>query len=114
MLLAEVAGFTTIQNIAPNSPAEIAGLMIGDQIIAFNTLKVKTNLLALWNETEQFELEVYTKSGRTYKAALKIGNDTFFEGRKVAIKETINEEQEKNWLAWSKQQFPKPITFDKN
>jgi predicted metalloprotease with PDZ domain len=114
MLLAEVAGFTTIHNIAPNSPAEIAGLMIGDQIIAINSLKVKNNLLALWNETEQFELEVYTKSGRTYKAALKIGNDTFFEGRKVAIKETINEVQEKNWLAWSKQQFPKPITFDKN
>jgi deoxyribodipyrimidine photolyase-related protein len=40
--------------------------------------------------------------------------NTFFEGRKVALKETVNEEQEKNWLAWSKQQFPKPITFDKN
>jgi uncharacterized membrane-anchored protein len=88
--------------------------MIGDQIIAFNSLKVKNNLLALWNEAEQFELEVYTKSGRTSKAAIMIGNDTFFEGRKVGLKETINEVQEKNWLAWSKQQFPKPITFDKN
>jgi len=114
MLLSEVAGFTTIQNIAPNSPAELAGLMIGDQIIAFNSLKVKNNLQALWNEAEQFELEVYSKSGRTYKAELKIGNDTFFEGRKVALKEIINEVQEKNWIAWSKQQFPKPITFDKN
>lgn len=114
MLLIEMNGFTTLQNIAPHAPAEVSGLMIGDQIIAFNSLKVKNNLLALWNEAEEFEVEVYTKSGRTKTVKIKLGTENYFEGRKVALLEQATETQQTNWVAWSKQAFPKPITFDNN
>ena len=56
----------TVHSVTPNAPAEIAGLMVGDKLVAINSTEVTSeNVLALLAGAPDSRLEVSVIRGQT-------------------------------------------------
>lgn len=93
-------GKCLIDNIYPNSVAELQGLTINDEVISINGYKI-ANDLELWsnylNKDEQF-LIVKKELGLTEPVTLKSGKELFFKTYSISNPKTTD----KNFVAWKK------------
>jgi len=99
----ESAGQTTIAMLAPGSPAEASGLMVGDQIIACNGRKLGNNWALLTDKLSEISLHVFSKE-RLKTIALKSTDEQYFSGRNISIDNSASDEQKQAFRNWSKQE----------
>ncbi len=106
-------GFKIIQNgnakvthVAPDSPADFAGLSKDDEIIAVNGMKLQNNLKE-W--CDYFKGEALTLSiisqGILHQKVLIPGDSTYYHKYEVEMNEGATSQQKFAFLAWSKRRF---------
>jgi predicted metalloprotease with PDZ domain len=98
--LTETAGFTTILLIAPDSPAELAGLMIGDQMVGCNGIRIRANFNQLAENEQSLTIQLFSKE-RFKEVILTRNSATYFSGRIVEQKQQITPKQLaafNNWI----------------
>jgi predicted metalloprotease with PDZ domain len=101
----ESSGLTTIAMLAPGSPAEASGLMVGDQIIACYNRKIANNWTLLTDKQTEISLHVFSKE-RLKTIALKSTDETYFSSRNITNDTSANNEQKQAFRNWSKQETP--------
>jgi predicted metalloprotease with PDZ domain len=99
----ESAGQTTIAMLAPDSPAEASGLLVGDQIIACNDRKFANNWTLLTDKQTEISLHLFSKE-RLKKVDLKSTDEKYFSSRNITIDSSANNEQKQAFRNWSKQE----------
>ncbi len=92
---------TKILQIAPSSPAEMAGLNKDDEVICVNNIKVENNLQDLINyfEGKEITLEVFTQK---QKRVLQIqsGNHEYYPGYFLSLINDATDVQKRNFKEW--------------
>jgi predicted metalloprotease with PDZ domain len=97
--LAETAGYTTITLIAPNSPAEQAGLMIGDQLIGCNGIRIRANFNRLAENEKTVTIQLFSKE--RFKEVVLSGNSTtYFTGRAIEKSRSTTPKQVAAFQKW--------------
>ncbi|MBL57431.1 MAG: peptidase M61 [Flavobacteriales bacterium] len=85
--------------IAPDSPAEKAGITIGDEIIAINGITIKSDSAKHWAEYFGGKLEVtIKKDGRTKNMNLFPSSQSFFPKVRLILPSSKQNKLLKNWL----------------
>jgi len=98
--LLESGGIVTVNLVAPGSPAETAGLMTGDQLIACNGIRIKGNFQALSSGEDEVTLFAFSKENLNQYRLSNTGK-LHFESRKVIPVASPTEDQikaHKNWI----------------
>lgn len=102
--IAEVAGVTKVQSVAPYSPAWKAGLFNHDDIIAINKRVLRGNLQHWLNYFKNEESITLTVIKQEELTELTLSKDkkgtTWFPDWKLSIKSDANEEQKKAFAFW--------------
>ena len=101
----ETGGIITILLLAPGSPAEASGMLVGDQLIACNTRRISQNWPLLSNEKDQMELHLFSKE-RMKTITLKSTDARWFSSRIISFTADPTPEQKNAYQHWSKQEFP--------
>jgi len=99
--VAEPGGITRITAVHPGSPAEKAGLAVGDDVLGVNGLPVKADL-AEWLRyfgKQPIEL-VVASAGRVQNLQLSPGESTYFPLCKVEKLEQMSPAQVEAWQKW--------------
>ena len=97
--------YAEVQLVAPNSPAEAAGITIGDKIIALNNLQF--NLAFRSGKEVDCNINLHVFSNGTLKEIqLVFDNSEWFMNRRILILEKATEEQITAFHHWSKQEYP--------
>jgi predicted metalloprotease with PDZ domain len=101
------SGVTRVSAVAPNSPADKAGLGKDDEIIAINEIKVEGNLhdLSRYFTDEPIALTLFTPQKKLKDVALAISNETYFHKYKILKRETASPEQKQFFRRWLKSDF---------
>jgi predicted metalloprotease with PDZ domain len=99
----ESAGQTTIAMLAPDSPAEKSGLLVGDHVIACNYRKLGNNWTLLTDNLTDITLHVFSKE-RLKKVDLKATNEKYFSSRYITIDTSVSDEQKQAFRNWSKEE----------
>jgi predicted metalloprotease with PDZ domain len=99
----ESEGKTTIAMLAPDSPAEKSGLLVGDHVIACNDRKLVNNWALLTDKQSEIFLHVFSKE-RLKTIALKSSDEKYFSSRNITIDTSANNEQKQAFRNWSKQE----------
>jgi predicted metalloprotease with PDZ domain len=89
--------------LAPDSPAEASGLLVGDQIIACNDRKLANNWALLTDKQTEISLHVFSKE-RLKMIVLKSMDEKYFSSRNITIDSSANNEQKQAFRNWSKQE----------
>jgi predicted metalloprotease with PDZ domain len=97
----ESGGQTSIAMLAPGSPAEASGLMVGDHIIACNDRKLGNNWALLTDKHSEISIYVFSKE-RLKTIALKSTDEKYFSGRNITIDNSASDEQKQAFRNWSK------------
>jgi predicted metalloprotease with PDZ domain len=97
----ESGGQTSIAMLAPESPAEASGLLVGDQIIACNDRKLGNNWALLTDKHSEISIYVFSKE-RLKTIALKSTDEKYFSGRNISIDNSASDEQKQAFRNWSK------------
>ncbi|MFM7024356.1 MAG: M61 family metallopeptidase [Flavobacteriales bacterium] len=91
-----------VADVAPASPADLAGICRGDEVVGVNGLGIEKNKAADWIEYFQDEIKVtFKKDHRLVDVLLKTTNDRYFSTARIEKLKTLSKEQEeffKNWL----------------
>ena len=100
----ESDGKTTIAMLAPNSPAEKSGLLVGDQIIACNNRKLSNNWNLITDKQTDISLHVFSKE-RLKNVELKATDEKYFSSRNITIDYSTSNEQKRAFRNWSKHEI---------
>lgn len=90
-----------VQSIYPGSPAELAGLSIGDEIFAVNGMQLNSDMDKWLN---YFDADLKTlslsRNGICQEIGLIENNQNFYQGYTVLIKKELSENQINNLKSW--------------
>ena len=91
-----------VSQVAPGSPAEAAGLMVKDELIAVNGLKIDGNLADLfaYYHTDTIELTLFRKNILKHLHLASNGR-TFFQDAYMELQSSPSKDQEANFAFWS-------------
>ena len=98
-------GKKTVKNIHPDSPASLAGLMLNDQIIAVNGIKVNHDLHE-WcnyfskNNNEPIVLTVASSNKMKY-ISIPFSEKVFYRIYEISKREVLNDEQKTAFERWA-------------
>lgn len=109
----EEGQFFKISAIAPGSPAEKAGLSVGDKIIAVNKLEVNHNLNELFQYSKGKINLTYFRLGKINEVELTGETNTFYGTWTVAASNEPSEEQKQFYRAWTKRNLQELATLEK-
>ncbi|MCS6982314.1 MAG: PDZ domain-containing protein, partial [Flavobacteriales bacterium] len=99
-------GRTLVSITAPGSIAELAGLMIGDEIVAINGYRVDGNLNEWLRYFSDERVDLHVMSGHNLrKISLVRGPDTFYPLYRVVKTERPTAEQVKFYENWTGTSF---------
>jgi predicted metalloprotease with PDZ domain len=70
--------------IAPNSPAEKAGLRMGDILVAVEGIKAVKNLTAQIGNKTEITMHIFSAE-KLREVKLQAGSERYFESRKITI-----------------------------
>ena len=91
-----------ISAIYPGSPAEMAGLSLGDELIALNTIKLNHDLDACLNYFDAGSKTLsFFRNGKLLQLTLPEVNRFFYLNHKIHKKVNLTPNQEKAIFAWS-------------
>ena len=91
-----------ISAIYPGSPADIAGLSLGDELIALNTIKLNHDLDACLNYFDASSKTLsFFRNGKLLQLTLPEVNRFFYLNHKIHKKVNLTPNQEKAIFAWS-------------
>ena len=91
-----------ISAIYPGSPAEMAGLSLGDELIAVNTIKLNNDLDACLNYFDASSKTLsFFRNGKLLQLTLPEVNRFFYLYHKIHKKVNLTPNQEKAIFAWS-------------
>lgn len=90
-----------IVSIYPGSPAELAGLMVGDEILGVNDLLCEENVDQWLNyfDDDQVEL-IVNRNGKIIKTILPEVNRNFYNTYSIAKIDSANNSQKKAFKTW--------------
>lgn len=99
-------GKVSVSAIAPESPAEKAGLVIGDELIAVSNCKIENNLIDLidYHRDEDFSISVF-RNGILNKIKFKTETKDYYAHYIIVRLDKPSNEQIVNFEKWSKQKF---------
>jgi predicted metalloprotease with PDZ domain len=91
-----------VQSIYPGSPADLAGLSIGDEIFAVNGMQLNLDLdkWLFYLESDHFSLDLF-RTGKVLKIDILVENRNYFCNWLVRPLKNITENQIKNLIAWA-------------
>ena len=91
-----------ISAIYPGSPAEMAGLSLGDELIALNTIKLNYDLDSCLNYFDASSKTLsFFRNGKLLQLTLPEVNRFFYLNHKIHKKVNLTPNQEKAIFAWS-------------
>ena len=91
-----------ISAIYPGSPADIAGLSLGDELIALNTIKLNHDLDSCLNYFDASSKTLsFFRNGKLLQLTLPVVNRFFYLSHKIHKKVNLTPNQEKAIFAWS-------------
>ena len=91
-----------ISAIYPGSPADMAGLSLGDELIALNTIKLNHDLDACLNYFDASSKTLsFFRNGKLLQLTLPEVNRFFYLNHKIHKKVNLTPNQEKAIFAWS-------------
>lgn len=98
----EIGGVTRVTEIYYRSPAEYAGLAVGDEVILIDKQQVKNDMneWMLYFEGDEHVLKV-NSGGIIRDVLLKSTNETFYANPAVRKNDDVSDAQRVNFLAWS-------------
>jgi predicted metalloprotease with PDZ domain len=111
MKVHEAAGVCKVTAVYPDSVADLAGIAIGDDMLALNNMQIKpdasgTNFTEWCNYFGNVPLTILFASGGTLKKAELIPQPgKFYKHVKMLKSAAANEEQKKNFENWSNNKF---------
>ena len=103
--LQETAGQLSITMLAPGSPAEKAGLMAGDVLLACNGRKIAQNWSLLTDAQKSIQLHVFSKE-RLVQVDLAGDDLKWFVSRTVSMNPDASPVQRQAYQKWAHQDFP--------
>jgi predicted metalloprotease with PDZ domain len=96
------ANHLLISAIYPGSPAEMAGLSLGDELIALNTIKLNHDLDSCLNYFDASSKTLcFFRNGKLLQLTLPEVNRFFYLSHKIHKKVNLTPNQEKAIFAWS-------------
>jgi predicted metalloprotease with PDZ domain len=96
------ANHLLISAIYPGSPADMAGLSLGDELIALNTIKLNHDLDSCLNYFDASSKTLsFFRNGKLLQLTLPEVNRFFYLNHKIHKKGNLTTNQEKAILAWS-------------
>ena len=96
------ANHLLISAIYPGSPAEMAGLSLGDELIALNTIKLNHDLDSCLNYFDASSKTLsFFRNGKLLQLTLPEVNRFFYLNHKIHKKVNLTPNQEKAIFAWS-------------
>lgn len=100
------ANHLLISAIYPGSPAEMAGLSLGDELIALNTIKLNHDLDSCLNYFDASSKTLsFFRNGKLLQLTLPEVNRFFYLYHKIHKKVNLTPNQEKAIFAWSENNF---------
>ena len=91
-----------ISAIYPGSPADMAGLSLGDELIALNTIKLNHDLDSCLNYFDASSKTLsFFRNGKLLQLTLPVVNRFFYLYHKIHKKVNLTPNQEKAIFAWS-------------
>lgn len=98
-------------NIAPNSPAYEAGLMIGDIVATLNGFSVTNNMKQWFRylDGDDIQLRVRTMDGRIKHLVIPASKNNFFPDYTLKTLPELTDIQKENYERWSKNGLPAVI-----
>lgn len=93
-----------VQQIYPGGPADLAGMMLNDEILGINDIAVTSTDFARWLkyfESDNKELTINRKS-HVHHLVLPEGQRTFYQQYKIEQLAHPNKQQQSAFRAWSK------------
>ncbi len=99
-------GHHFINQVAPESPGEIAALSINDELVAVNSLKIEDNLndLMKFSKDGNVDLTVFRNKSLLH-ITLMPGKETYFPNYSLVKKQNATEEQKANFKLWANQEW---------
>ena len=96
------ANHLLISAIYPGSPAEMAGLSLGDELIALNTIKLNHDLDSCLNYFDASSKTLsFFRNGKLLQLTLPVVNRFFYLSHKIHKKVNLTPNQEKAIFTWS-------------
>jgi predicted metalloprotease with PDZ domain len=93
---------TEITLVAPGSPAEAAGLSVGNQLVAINNRRYDSDLYG--DESEVF-IQLFSNE-ELKEITMQNSGDLWFGSRRLILLQDVSLEQKASFKAWSKVEFP--------
>lgn len=95
-------GCPKVSQVAPDSPAENAGLSVKDELIAVNGVKINGNLADLfaYYHSDTIQLTLFRRNVLKHLHLASNGR-TFFQDAYIELQSTPSKEQEANFAFWS-------------
>jgi predicted metalloprotease with PDZ domain len=94
-------GTNKVQAIFPGSPADLGGLMLGDEIFAINSMVCQSDVDAWLNHFEHVEKQVsIVRKGKLIHTVIPEVNRTFYNRYNVKELATLTHEQTKAKKLW--------------
>jgi predicted metalloprotease with PDZ domain len=94
-------GDAKVVDVAPASPAYLAGITRGDEVIGVNGLAIEKNKAADWLDYFKDNVKVtFKKDNRLMDILLKAGTETYFSTARIEKSKSISKEQEEAFKEW--------------
>jgi len=96
-------GNALVMAVYPNSPADLAGISIGDEIMSVNSTKINTDLdrwLAYFGQKKN-EITL-SRSGRMLQIEVQENGEQFYPIHFIHVKEILNENEKTALRAWGR------------
>ena len=100
-------GKTFVKQLAPGSPADLAGLGKEEEIISVNEMKVTDNLQELLRmfSGEKIILTTYTPVQKMKDISISAGKEEYFSQYSILQKEKASPDEQRLFKAWLKHDF---------
>ncbi|MBI3511919.1 MAG: PDZ domain-containing protein [Bacteroidetes bacterium] len=104
--ITEPNGATRVSEIYYHSPAEKAGLSVGDEIISVNGIQLKADMAEWLRLLGKTEIEfVVTSGNRTQAIKMKSDGTHYYSDPRVKRTATADETMKMHWKSWSGRPF---------
>jgi len=97
--LSENGGFTTVSLVAPGSPAENAGIMIGDQLLACNGVRLRSNFQLLTENKNTNNITLFSHE-KLKNVVLTTDSQLYFTSRVVQLSNSMSKSQKTAFDSW--------------